>query len=193
METSYPEVLAENTFEHRHWPRPTTPWHGRGHCASQCRGAGQGGSRGRGLRAGILTACCILLSGSSTCIPSEHLGDREIQFMHPSVSPRGSEALLSGTKLNTLPHPPWGPPRRDSVSRLETTLSRISLRTSGPAANQTWDQPQSISECPGCKAPTQPPRHWRQRLPREPKATSNHYLVFCHQTNWTVDYRLFPR
>lgn len=42
-----------------------------------------------------------------------------------SVSPRGSEALLSQTKLSTPPHPPQGPPRRDSVSRLETTVSRI--------------------------------------------------------------------
>lgn len=159
------------------------------------QGAGQGGSTGRGLRTGILTACCILLSGSSICIPSKHLG-RQGDSTHASlvsVSPRGSEALLSGIKLSTLPHPPWEPPRRDNVSRLETTVSRISLRTSGPAANQTWDQPQSISECPGCKTPTQPPRHWRQRLHREPKATFNHYLGFCHQTNWTSDYRLFPR
>lgn len=130
------------------------------------------------------------------CLHSiQALGEQGDPVHATSVSPRGSEALLSGTKLSTLPHSPFrgSLPEGDSVSRLETTVSRISLRTSGPAANQTWDQPQSISGCPGCKAPTQPPRHWRQRLPREPKAIFNHYLGFCHQTNWTTDYRLFPR
>lgn len=135
-----------------------------------------------------MTACCILLSGSSVCIAFRQLGDREIQFLSPLVSPRGSESLLSRTKLSTLPHPPQGPPRRDSVSRLETTVSRISLRISGPAANQTWDQPQSISECPGCKAPTQPPSIGARGCPGNPKPPSITILAFViRQTGpWTV-------
>lgn len=108
---------------------PITPWHGSGCC--QCRGAGQGGGRKRRLRAPVLTACCISLSGSSACFPSRQSGwdgggGQGYSIHVSSVSPRGSEALLSQTKLSTPPHPPQGPPRRDSVSRLETTVSRIS-------------------------------------------------------------------
>lgn len=54
------------------------------------------------------------------------MGGQGYSIHGSSVSPRGSEALLSQTKLSTPPHPPQGPPRRDSVSRLETTVSRIS-------------------------------------------------------------------
>lgn len=117
------------------------------------------------------------------------LGRQGDSIHAPSVSPRASEALLSVTKLSTPPHPPTGgPPRRDSVSRLETTVSRISLRTLGPAANQNWDQPQSISECPGARRQHSPPGIGARGCPGNPKPPSIIILAFViRQTGpWTI-------
>lgn len=120
-----------------------------------------------------MTACCISLSRTLKSCPSQVTRGRRSQF----ISLIGSKALLSWTN-NIPPHPYPLAPRRNSVFKLETTVSRISLRTLWPAANQSWDQPQSISECPGLKAPTEPLSFGASSYPGNPKPPSIIVLAF---------------
>lgn len=93
-------------------------------------------------------------------------------------SPHG----LRGTPALDQPKPLLSPlpvaPRRDSVSGLEVTISRFPLRISGLVANQSRDQPQSISERPGLKAPVEPPGTGAGSCLRNPKTPFIIVLVF---------------
>lgn len=70
-------------------------------------------------------------------------------------------------------------PRRESISRLEATISRFPLRTWSLAANQSRDQPQSISECPGLKAPMEPQGVGARSCPGNPKPSLIIVLAFA--------------
>lgn len=129
-----------------------------------------------------MTAFRISLCGSLTSYSTQVFGNRGIipwAQKHFCLRPSASPRLVA--------------PRRDSVSKLETTVSRFPLRTLGPAANQSWDQPQSISECPRLKAPTEPPGVGARSYSGNPKPPSIIVLAFIIRQAGPTDHRLFPR
>lgn len=139
--TLHPNVVCEYIFEHCYWAHSHS---GRGgeQRASQPRTAGQRDSREKKRGVGVSTVFCILQSGRLVQCSIPVVGEHTVCFPLPLC-------------LGPTRSPPVAP-RRESVSRLEATISRFPLRTLSLAANQSRDQPQSISECPGLKAPTEP-------------------------------------
>lgn len=117
-----------------------------------------------------------------------HLVFRPVAGGHTVYFPSPGE--LRGTPAWTQPEAPPVAPRRESVSRLEAIVSRFPLRTLRLAANQTRDQPQSISECPGLRAPTEPPGIGARSCPGNPKPSLIIILSFVSRQTAPTDCRL---